>query len=54
MVKAGRVLAAALLALIGTTGAAPQTEAATATVPGAVRAAVPTAVRAAPDRKSVV
>ncbi|RMB81819.1 SGNH/GDSL hydrolase family protein [Streptomyces shenzhenensis] len=48
MVKAGRVLAAALLALIGTTGAAPQTEAATATAPGAVRAAVPAAVRAAP------
>ncbi|MFJ8600735.1 SGNH/GDSL hydrolase family protein [Streptomyces shenzhenensis] len=48
MVKAGRVLAAALLALIGTTGAAPQTEAATAASTGAARAAVPTAVRAAP------
>ncbi|MFF0222021.1 SGNH/GDSL hydrolase family protein [Streptomyces sp. NPDC004629] len=50
MVKAGRVLAVALLALIGTTGASAQTGAATATAPvtatGATRATVSTAVRA--------
>ncbi|MGW3955679.1 hypothetical protein ACWEKM_33265, partial [Streptomyces sp. NPDC004752] len=46
MVKVGRVLAAALLALIGTTGAATRTGAATATATEAARAGTPTAVRA--------
>ncbi|MFJ8792642.1 SGNH/GDSL hydrolase family protein [Streptomyces sp. NPDC102462] len=47
MVKAGRVLAAALLALIGTTGAAAQTGAATATAPATATRAAHTAVSTA-------